>query len=106
MHKKEDLKAAIKNFSGYPPKFCEVFNSLIDISTDYEVIVNAVFLCQNSNIKKSTFYFAIQRFREDGLISKELHKSSKIVFQKNKLDYYVKLLHNFNINIKNKKNTS
>ena len=95
MYNKEELKQAVKHFSGYSKKYCEVFDALIDISSDCALIVNAKLLCEHSNIKRSTLYFAIHRFQVDGLIHKEPRKSTQVVFQKDKLDHYLELSKNF-----------
>ena len=94
MHDKTLLKKAVKNFSGYSEKFCEVFDVLLDLSVNNELVVKSQFIIQNYNIKKSTLYFAIQRFKKDNLLDKEKGKSGKIIFNANKLDYYLSFIKN------------
>ena len=53
MYDKALLKQAVKNFSGYSEKFCEVFDILIDLSVNNELSVKSQFILQNYNIKKS-----------------------------------------------------
>lgn len=94
MHDKTLLKKAVKNFSGYSEKFCEVFDVLLDLSVNNELVVKSQFIIQNYNIKKSTLYFAIQRFKKDNLLDKEKGKSGKIIFNANKLDHYLSFIKN------------
>ena len=96
------LKSAIKFFSGYSKKFCEVFDALIDISIDNKVKININCLCESSGMKKSTIYFAIQRFQKDGLIEKDNYRSGEILFKQDKLDYYISLLKNLKQHIEKK----
>lgn len=103
MQDKAFLKSAIKNFSGYSKRFCEVFDALIDISIENKVKININSLCEHSGMKKSTVYFAVQRFQEDGLIEKESRRSSEILFKQDKLDYYLALLKNLKNHIEEKK---
>ena len=94
MYDKTLLKKAVKNFSGYSEKFCEVFEILLDLSVNNELVVKSQFIIQNYNIKKSTLYFAIQRFKKDNLLDKEKGKSGKIIFNADKLDYYLSFIKN------------
>jgi DNA-binding IscR family transcriptional regulator len=94
MYDKTLLKKAVKNFSGYSEKFCEVFDILLDLSVNNELVVKSQFIIQNYNIKKSTLYFAIQRFKKDNLLDKEKGKSGKIIFNADKLDYYLSFIKN------------
>jgi len=94
MYDKTLLKKAVKNFSGYSGKFCEVFDILLDLSVNNELVVKSQFILQNYNIKKSTLYFAIQRFKKDNLLDKEKGKSGKIIFNADKLDYYLSFIKN------------
>jgi DNA-binding PadR family transcriptional regulator len=53
-------------------------------------------------MKKSTIYFAIQRFQKDGLIEKNDRRSSEIFFKQDKFDYYLALLKNLKQHIEKK----
>lgn len=94
MYDKTLLKKAVKNFSGYSKKFCEVFDILLDLSVNNELVAKPQFILQNYNIKKSTLYFAIQRFKKDNLLDKEKGKSGKITFSTDKLNYYLSFIKN------------
>ncbi len=102
MQDKALLKSAIKHFSGYSKKFCEVFDALIDISINNKVRININSLSLSSGMKKSTIYFAIQRFQKDGLIEKNDRRSSEIFFKQDKFDYYLALLKNLKQHIEKK----
>ncbi|WPX99820.1 hypothetical protein Megpolyxen_01725 (plasmid) [Candidatus Megaera polyxenophila] len=102
MQDKVLLKSAIMHFSGYSKKFREVFDALIDISINNKVRININSLSLSSGMKKSTIYFAIQRFQKDGLIEKNDRRSSEIFFKQDKLDYYLALLKNLKQHIEKK----
>lgn len=96
MKKKEMLKDAIKNFGGYATKQNEVVNTLIDIAVDGIVSIKPDVLCEFMNMKRSTVYFALNAFQKDGLIIKDAQKQGAFVFQKDKMDNFIKMQNNIN----------
>ncbi len=68
MENQEVIKEAIKNFSNYSSKQNDVICALIDISVDQIISIKVDVLCEITNLKRSTIYFALKAFQKDGLI--------------------------------------
>lgn len=90
------LKDAIKNFGGYTTKQIEVANTLIDIAVDGIVSIKPDILCELTNMKRSTVYFALNTFQRDGLIIKDAQKQGAFRFQQQKIDTFIKMQNNVN----------
>ena len=90
------LKDAIKNFGGYTAKQNEVANALIDIAVDGIVSIKPDILCELTNMKRSTVYFALSAFQRDGLIIKDAQKQGAFRFQQQKIDNFIKMQNNVN----------
>ena len=90
------LKDAIKNFGGYTTKQNEVVNTLIDLAVDGIVSIKPDLLCELTNMKRSTVYFALSAFQKDGLIIKDAQKQGAFRFQKEKIDNFIKMQNNIN----------
>lgn len=90
------LKDAIKNFGGYTTKQIEVANTLIDIAVDGIVSIKPDILCELTNMKRSTVYFALNAFQRDGLIIKDVQKQGAFRFQQQKIDTFIKMQNNVN----------
>lgn len=96
MKREQMLKEAIKNFGGYSPKHCAVANALIDISIDKPITIKVDLLCEVTNLKRSTVYFALKEFKKNGLISKEPCRQGALMFQSEKINYYIEMQVNLN----------
>lgn len=90
------LKDAIKNFGGYTTKQNEVLNTLIDLAVDGIVSIKPDVLCELTDMKRSTVYFALRAFQKDGLIIKDAQQQGAFEFQKERIDNFLKMQNNIN----------
>lgn len=90
------LKDAIKNFGGYTPKQNEVLGALIDIAVNGIVSIKPDILCELTNMKRSTVYFALNTFQKDGLIVKDVQKQGVFKFQQKKINNFIEMQNNIN----------
>ena len=90
------LKDAIKNFGGYTPKQNEILGTLVDIAVDGIVSIKPDILCELTNMKRSTVYFALNTFQKDGLIVRDTQKHGTFKFQQKKIDNFIKMQNNIN----------
>lgn len=90
------LKDAIKNFGGYTPKQNEVLGALIDIAVNGIVSIKPDILCELTNMKRSTVYFALNTFQKDGLIVKDAQKQGVFKFQQKKINNFIEMQNNIN----------
>jgi len=90
------LKDAIKNFAGYTTKQNDVIDIFIDIAVDGVIGIKPDVLCELTDMKRSTVYFALRAFQKDGLIIKDVQQQGAFKFQKEKIDNFMKMQSNIN----------
>jgi len=87
---KTKLKKAIRDLCQYSPSQCQILDLLIDVAVKNTIHINAKYVEDQINIKKSTTYFALNLFLKDGIIERT-SQAKVFAFCPTKLEYILKV---------------
>ena len=83
-HKKL-IKKAIDKYDVYSPRQRDVLKLFVDVSINHRVHASVKYISEQTELKKSTIYFAINLFLKDEIIYRDYGASKALMLSKRKL---------------------
>jgi predicted transcriptional regulator len=85
------LKEAIKSLGHYSPNHIKVLCILADFAVNNKVFLTVKEIQERTEMKRSSVYFALNKFQTEGLIVKDKTEMGAYIFQQDKIDFLVSL---------------
>lgn len=85
MENKELVKKAIDKYDAYSKSQRDVLKLFVDVSINYCVHASVKYISEQTDLKKSTIYFAINLFLKDGVIHRDSGTSKALILSKSKI---------------------
>ena len=85
MKNKEFIKKAIDKYDAYSRSQRDVLKLFIDISINHRVHASVKYISEQTSLKKSTIYFAINLFLKDEIIHRDTGASKALMLSKSKI---------------------